>query len=611
MDTEVERRTPRTLVPLLDASDGRGPSTEVGPRRPDDIAVPVAARWPESLGVFLGVWLLFGIVGYHAVVTQGVVSSDALNTMVRAVYVWHNDPPKLAALGFVEPPLQALGMLPFAVIKPLTGSLVALPVASGFWGAVALLFLHRTFARCGMGIGMRIGATALVALNPIWMFYGGTGLPDMVHIAALAAAIYFLVTWAVEDQPRFVAGVGLALGAMGMARFGFLFWGVLLAMAVAFVLSRAKADEDEREGLLITLLAPMLAAVVVWILICWVIAGSPFGWVTTGGGSGGADPAPVSPTLGGVAGNLLALVAGAATVALIALVGMLARAGRGSVAPAFIMLLLGTILMLVVRVLLSDDESVLSIRNALPIAALGVGLVAWLARSGATGAITALVALAVAIPAGAVAMDRYPYQNLEQAFLRGLGNPGEDRTGTASRGGFTVGIASERRMAAFIKEVIDRRDRVLADNGVTGGVILLTNRPDWFADRVDDGDGPFYDLINRPWGRVRYILVAPGVRGDAIMAARPGIERGRVAGIQPVFSTGTYTLLAVATRDPSAPRTPARTTGGASGSTSGAGAGTTSTPPAGTTPDPATTTTGTTSVPLNPLSPNAPDEVGP
>src|SRR3954451_20007388 len=72
--------------------------------------------------------LVYGLIGYKVTIDQHVVVFDALDRLTRAFLVWHNDPPKLAAVGFLFPPLTTMAFLPFAAIKPIATSLVALPV---------------------------------------------------------------------------------------------------------------------------------------------------------------------------------------------------------------------------------------------------------------------------------------------------------------------------------------------------------------------------------------------------------------------------------------------------------------------------------------------------
>ncbi len=548
---EARRPVARILVP---EENVRVP----GPaRRPDDIDAPVGLHRFETFAVFLIGWLVFALIGYRAVVDQHIVPADAIDLMGRAYYVWHNDPAKLAAIGFSAPPLQTIGLLPFAIVKPLASSLIALPVASGFWAALALALIHRTLARCGFSLWRRILTTILVAINPLWLFYASTGMPDMIYVAALAATVYFTFTWVIEDQPRFVAGVGLCLALLAMGRFGFILWAVLLAIVVAVVLAVRKANDDESEGLLITLLAPTAAIVVLWIFVCWLIAGDPFGWITDtqpfGGTSASNAAHPVN--LADLVKYTGAVLVGGSLITVLAFLGLLwgATAKRDMIAAGMAIVVLGGIAVLVGNVLIHDDLSLLSLRSVLPLTVFGIGAAAWLARSqGSLGATMAIVSLVLAIPAAGLAMDRYPYQNLEQAFLRGLLTQ-EDQEGTSSRGGYQVGIEDEQRMAAFIKSTVgDRRNVVLADNAVVGGVILLTGRPEAFVDRVDQGDEHFFNVLRRPWGKVSYILTTtgPGSGSASINQQFPGAARGRVGGLGPVFTSGRYVLLSVAGADP-------------------------------------------------------------
>ncbi|WP_026911178.1 hypothetical protein [Patulibacter minatonensis] len=533
-------------VPQADPSKGQ--------RRPDDLAAPVRIKRFETLAVFLISWLVFSLIGYRVVVGQHIVPADALNIMSRAFYVWHNDPAKLAAVGFTGPPLQTVGLLPFAIIKPLATGLAALPIASGFWAALALSLLHRTMARCGIGFGMRLGMVVLIVLNPLWLFYSTTGMPDMIYVAALSAMVYFAFTWSVEDQPRFVAGVGLCLALMAMSRFGFIWWAISLAVVFSIILSARDAHDDEREGLLITMLAPVAAAIVIWILACALIASDPFGWVLDAQPFGGVSTddrsQPVSfLTLLGHSG---ALVLGVAPLSLLGIVAFLGREkDPHRIGLGQLILIVGGILVVVVNAAIHNDLSLLTLRSMLPVMLLGIATAIWIGRTlGGFGQFLGLVGLVVAIPLAGVAMDKYPYQNLEQAFLRGVLNQ-KDQEGKASRGGYDVGIRPEQRMAAFVKALADKRkNTVLADNSTSGGVILLTGRPQVFLDRVDKGDKYFLRVLDDPWGKVQYILVSRGANDGSINERYPRAADGRVDGLRVVYRSGRYVLLSVAGVDP-------------------------------------------------------------
>jgi hypothetical protein len=598
------RRPPGRCRPGSGWTPGGGPA-----RRPDNVAAPIRMRGVETLLVFLIAWLVFAAIGYRAVVMQHIVPADALNLMSRAFYVWHNDPAKLAAIGFTGPPLQTVGLLPFAIVKPLASSLVALPVASGFWGAFALMLLHRTMARCGVPMVQRIGLTVLIAANPMWLFYAGVGMPDMIYLTMMAATVYFIFTWVIEDQARFVAGVGLTLALMGMSRFGFIWLGIAIAIVATLVLRARKADSDESEGLLVTLMAPTAAALVIWILACALITSDPFGWLFDaqpfGGVSSDSRTQPIS--LMGVLEHGGALIGGVAPVAVLALLGLLWRwksSDRIAAGQAF--LIVAAILVVIGNALVHDDLSLLTMRSALPLMVLGIGAAIWLVRGhGTTGTIMAFTSLALAIPITAFAMDRYPYQNLEQSFVRATLTQ-RDQEGSTSRGGYRVGIQPEQRMAAFIKVLAGRdHNTVLADNATTGGVILLTGRPEVFLDRVDQGDAYFLRVLKNPWGRINYIVVARGTDDGSINQIYPRAATGGAAGLRPVYTAGRYVLLSVAATDPKVSAAQARaalekaartgTTGtGSAGTTGSTGSGTTGSTGSGTTGSTGSGTTGST-----------------
>jgi hypothetical protein len=246
------------------------------------------------------------------------------------------------------------------------------------------------------------------------------------------------------------------------------------------------------------------------------------------------------------------LVLGVAPLSILAVVAFLGRdRDPHRIGLGQFVLIMGGLLVIVVNAVIHNDLSLLTLRSALPIMLLGIATAIWIGRTlGGTGQTISLVMLVIAIPLAGLAMDRYPYQNLEQAFVRGLLTQ-RDQEGKASRGGYDVGIRPEQRMAAFVKAAAGRRkNTVLADNSTSGGVILLTGRPEVFVDRVDKGDESFLRVLDNPWGKVRYILVAKGANDGSINARYPKAAAGGVAGLTRVYASGRYVLLMVARVNP-------------------------------------------------------------
>src|SRR5205807_4700355 len=118
----------------------------------------------------------FGLLGYHMIADNHVIVFDALDRLTRAYLVWHNDPPKLAAIGFLFPPFTSLVYLPLAAIKPLATSLIALSVTTAIFAAGTLVLLNRILARCEMPVLLRMVIVVAVGINPMFALYAGNGM---------------------------------------------------------------------------------------------------------------------------------------------------------------------------------------------------------------------------------------------------------------------------------------------------------------------------------------------------------------------------------------------------------------------------------------------------
>jgi hypothetical protein len=257
------------------------------------IAAPRAAARPAAASrraegpiVFALAFALYFWAGYTLVVVDGVVASDALDGLARAYMVWHNDPPKLAAIGFVAPPLTTVAYLPFALVKPLATSLVALPLVSALFGALMVVWVNRLLARCSLQGVRRWALLAAFALNPLIVFYAGSGMSNVIVSALLALLLYALVSWLVTSQPRFLVVAALALPLLALLRYSFIAWAGVLALLLVLRLRWRGASYAETEGTLVALLAPLLYALGVWALFNGLIIGDVFGWVDAPAGPG-------------------------------------------------------------------------------------------------------------------------------------------------------------------------------------------------------------------------------------------------------------------------------------------------------------------------------------
>ncbi|HEX3874034.1 MAG TPA: hypothetical protein VHW26_07800 [Solirubrobacteraceae bacterium] len=546
-----------------DRPDPRLPATHLDPVEPGP-ALALPGRL-VAFGTFVVAMAVYALIGYHVTVDQHVVVFDALDRLTRAYQVWYDDPPKLAAIGFSFPPITTLVLLPLALIKPLASGLVALPLTSAFFAGITVVLLDRTLARCEMPAFLRIPVILLYAANPMTVFYAGNGMSESVYLALLAFSLYCAVSWYETTEPRYLFGGGFGFALLLLTRYGFILWAVLLVLLIGFALLGRRAHRVEVEGSIVAFAAPAVYALVLWCLFNALIVGDPFGWLATNANQG-VDAAGISSAgnLGvlHVIGRLIRLTAdvfplGFAAVPASLIVFFRRRDAMGLWLATLVILGLA---IMGVHAETAQREGLLTLRDAMPMALTSIVAAAWVYRS-FTGLRTAVwgvtaVLLVVGLFTAWRSMESYPFQSLEQAFIRAV-RTGDDQENTNSIGGFTVGIRPEAQMAAFINRNVTARHAILTDNSQTFGVILLSGRPRLFFDRVIKGDGTWQSVLADPYGVVQYLLVAYNPRGgDLIRAHFPGLLGGIPKGFKVVFETARYVLVKVPVLNPNPVRPP-------------------------------------------------------
>ena len=535
----------------VDQTAYREPFVPPPPRRRQGLNVPLV----ESLAVFLFFTVVFTLLGYQVVVEQHVVVFEAMDRLTRAYMVWFNDPPKLAAIGFAFPPVTTLAFLPFAAIKPIATSGVALPLTSAAFAGATLAILNRIFAVVEMNPALRYTLLLVVALNPMFAFYATNGQSEAVYLCFLAFSLYSFLAWFVERQPRYLIGAGLAFSVAMLTRYEFIIWALFVAALIAGALIRARVRRDEVEGSVIAYLAPIIYALTLWVFFNILIVGSPFGWLDPS-----LNPTVTNPNLsapgadfGDVISHLFELEAGVSLLGVVMLPVLLVVFAiyRNVIALAFALLIAINFTSTALSAFIADEIGVMELSDAMPAMLTAIVAAAWLFYSFGDGRMVVwgatLILALISIPLAWNAMQSYPYQNLEQAFTRAI-DSGDDQEGTSSRGGYAVGIKPEREMAAFIKARVTERGSVLTDNAQTFGVILLTGRPEVFFDRVDKGDTKWRRTAVNPTGGddpVDYFLVAGESSGDQLKARYPQACENQVENLEVVYFNDRYCLLRV------------------------------------------------------------------
>jgi len=517
---------------------------------------PGAETW--LIALFFSV--VYGAVGYFMLTDGRIVNFDALQQLNNAYMTWWNSPPRLAAIPLDAAPLGSIIFLPLTLIKPLASSLIALPVISAIAAGLLMALLNATMRRCEFPAGVRYAFLVLFGLNPMFVFYAGNGDSTVIGMVFAGAALLSLISWRLSAETRYLALAGLAMGVASMFDYGYFFWALGITLAIMFIGSDRDDSQDRRRSSLIVFLMPVIYALMIWILINAVILGSPFGWITAQSNlvevnTSGALQA-ITTDFGGTLSDLAGVVLGIAplgflTVLLLLFAGILKRSG---LAWGLLLLILIAAAVPVGRALIADQADLMDLSVGLPLALLAFAGAAWAYRAEESWRVGVAVVMGIgliaALPLGWLAMQDYRYQNQAQAFTQWI----EDRDsqeGTASLGRYTVGIDPEVAMASYINGSLPQvEESILVDENFSYGPMILTGRPQLFADRADEGEGEWEVKLDDPFGRVSYMLIATSRGGDQLRKRYPDAISGGELGLNPVFRTGRYVLLEVSGMKP-------------------------------------------------------------
>lgn len=514
-------------------------------RRPADIE---RRRW-ESIGVFAFFLVAWTIFGHWLVVGKHVVGFETLDRLNRALMVWHNDPPKLSALGFDYPPLATLLVTPLTLFSDLARNLAVVPLTSAVFAAFTMVVLNTMMRRAGVLAPLRLCLLVALGANPLVALYAAGGGRQFVWLCFVVAALGALVAWYVTADIRFVMIAGLAFSVAALAGYSSLLWFVVGAVMVGAILARLGADGTEVEGTTVGFASPTVYVIALWTAFNLLLLGNPFAWITDSSDAlGGAGAEQFS--LVGLAQWTGALVLHGAPLAIVVLPALLVVGlSRGNTLALWLAVVLAvTVLAPAGAVVLHLTDSPMVMRNALPILLVSVIGAIWLARSAGSSAtlVSALVVvgLLVSIPWTFQGMKTYKYQNLESTFAAAV-STGQSQEGARTLSGQAVGVVDEQAMAAWIRDNVTRQGSILTDNAQTYAVMLFTGRPDLFFDRVDRSDGPWLEAARNPVEHVDYLLLSTDTSLDLLSQVYPVAAEGRDPALTTIYTTSRYTLVAV------------------------------------------------------------------
>lgn len=506
-----------------------------------------ASTWETGV-VFAFFLVLYSVVGYWVTVRLLAIPFDATARLAHAYFALYGSPAKLAAIGFVWPPVPTLIYLPFAAIKPVATSLVALPLSTAFFAGALLATLNRLFAMLQMRWYGRYPLLLAFGLNPYFAHYAMNGMGEMVYLFFLVLSIHSLIKWHLREESHHLAICGLAMAMALLSRYEIVAYAAALVGAIGILLYARRASAAEAESSLLLYIAPIAYTAMLWLFFNWLIVGDPLFFL---GEQVRQRFTEVPDEAVSGAGALLTQVAElnwrlfAPTLLSIPLLVAVAAFRRSLMALILAGLVLLNPLTTSVLIVRAHDLSLLQPRfnmRSMPIVMIAVGWIFYELRGRfARVALVAGVVLAIvaSYPLTWNLMGHYKYRFAEGYFVDAI-ETGENQSPD------DVGVSLAKKMGSYINSHVSREHSILADDAQTFLPMLVSGRPQLFFDRIYKGDSAWYRVRNRPQGKVDWVLIsAPEASVDLILERYPRAPDGGVPFLRERYRAGKFILFRV------------------------------------------------------------------
>jgi len=514
------------------------PNRSPDPHRRTSIDVVAVFAAATAVYMALATWTMLG---------HNIVMGDAISRLANASYALRGRDPHLEAIGFVWNPLPTLVMIAVLPFRTRWESLGNPGLASAWTSA---LFMGGTVAatvwtlgRWGLGRGARLLAGAVLATNPLILFYAVNGMSEAFFLFFLVLAVAGLAAWLADGSPLGLVGSATALGACYLVRYEAIAAAGAAAALVAaagfvtrFRESRGDAVSDAM-GNSSVLVLPIAFSFTAFAVASWLITGAPFAQFTSQYGNAAVlASAGGRTTLGSRGLFAVGELTGAAPllvpIAVIVLITVRGVWGRRATAAAVVF---GGVLAL--SALLQASGSTLPFLRfwivAVPLQVMLGAIAAHRLltarpsrsrpkRLGLVGVIGAGVALTIAGSAGATwAAMQDPVYGLQEHHLASVVHPRRERPDERQT---LRQFTAERGIARYLDQLDLPPGSVLVDVLDGFPLVLASRNPAQF---VIPSDRDFGLVLGDPAGHgVRYLLAVPPTgRGavDAVNRRFPGI----------------------------------------------------------------------------------------
>ncbi|WP_431234905.1 ArnT family glycosyltransferase [Mycolicibacterium psychrotolerans] len=483
-------------------------------------------RWPGLL-LFTALTALYCAVGTVLVLRYNIFEPDAPNRVANAGFAIYARDPHLSAIGFVWNPLPSMVDIPFVALSHWWPALkyygIAGVIQSSLFMAGAALMVRGIALDRGLSTGWRWVAVGAVAVHPMIILYGGSGLSEAAEMFCLVWAVRHLMRWCDSERVGDLAWAGIALGCGYLTRYEVVPAAAGATLLVGVVTWHRSRGSDRLQSTVLNLGIigfPIAVAIIIWAVTGWIINGELFATFSSQYGNSSQVAQRLAHVQRGDPGSGWLVVAArlfgmqpltGIAVAMAVLVAVFRRQ-VSTVVPVAV--LGATLTFAAVAQHLSMTFGWFRFYLlAIPMVVC-IAVACWPpARPGATRStadkrstqaaaalLTASVVVAIPVTTPLVVNEDIAYGQLESSFISlvdPVGHPPEKQSARRR-------LISERQLAAWLDAKKLPDGAVLMDTFLAWGVWLSSDHPKQF---VITSDYDFSTALNRPWEMgIRYIV---------------------------------------------------------------------------------------------------------
>ncbi|APE19275.1 hypothetical protein BOH72_18745 [Mycobacterium sp. WY10] len=484
-------------------------------------------RWPGLL-LFGALTALYCTVGTVLVLRYNIFEPDAPNRVANAGFAIYARDPHLSAIGFVWNPLPSIVDIPFVSLSRWWPALkyygIAGVIQSSLFMAGAMLMVRGIALDRGLPKGWRWVAVGAIALHPMIILYGGSGLSEAAEMFCLTWAVRHMMRWCDSDRIGDLAWAGIALGTAYLTRYEVVPAAAGAALVVTAVSWHRGRYGDRLQATVLNVAIvtfPIAVTIIVWAVTGWIINGELFATFSSQYGNSSqvaerlAHVGRHDPGSGWlvIAARLFGMQP--LTGFAVALAVLVAAFRRQVSALVPIAVFGGTLTFAVVaqhlsmtfgwfRFYLLAIPMVICVAIAcwpsMPVRRRPTAVEQHSTRAAAT-LLTASVVVAIPVTTPLIVNEDIAYGQLESSFVSlvdPVGHPPEQQPARRR-------LISERQLANWLDAKNLPDGSVLMDTFLAWGIWLSSDHPKQF---VITSDFDFSAALNRPWDMgIRYIVV--------------------------------------------------------------------------------------------------------